>query len=1285
MKEVKLYIFNDPSQKGKGAGLNESVELSFTQTDTLTSEPDSDDSVSTTTMTSTSKATVGLLKLAYIKKMYKPGVIFATLSVSSIKSDPPVIKTEKKDKNGNVVSTSEDVGHATGLGPSKENIYRLLKQLLLNAKAELMIDGKVVATNYFVYKVRSVHKQNMGSGVTVELTIFSEDKLLTLEKYSKAYTAKKLGSDIFKGEIGNYNLTGDETNPAYSINLQLLTYDNDKSEFRQPYLVQYNESLYDFLKRTANRCGEFLYHEDGKLHLGVALNRLDLDTTDEKGNITATAIDYAEVAQECYYESLYDGEVFKDDVSVEDYAYNYLDNTDKDAEHHAKSDNGKFHYNDPLTTDEYLGDIGMNYTSYGNEWDEIEKIAMSQILLALTGTSFSEIIDNFALAMASNAVEAAVNEGSKNGDNKEANITPWMDKDDEDKVKAGTEDQWNGTETLRQFGTYGDKITRISETGINMTAKFYSLVRKAERKVGEEAVWLEFGEDAQNLKLGDVIKVAGTSYLVVRISGKYEYVSGTKTTMTQEVVAIPLYATSSTTTNVIAIPWALPEVTVREAHPQLAFVVENLDPKKIGRVRIRFAWQEKDADASPWIRVALPFATNGGGIKFKPEKGDEVLVNFEDGNIERPYVSGYLLSERSNETWGSLSDRVIMSKNGHGITFTDGPGSDFFYNWLGITKALKSWFPTSVWPDSLEDKASCAALSGGIKLRDQYGLYEISASSDERTVKIESAMGDVTLNAFTGITVSAPNGNIKIAGKNIEIAASNTLKLSSGSALKNRFFPDSARGGISLKSFGSVAAKTAMDTFLGLGKGFIGNIVDKFLDLTLIRTVLEVVLRPIDGTTSIKSCTFLEIQAGKGSVEMPPERAIKTGQLNTFPDIRYTLEAIANTVGTQVDIINTAATKLAEKLKNYKNMSGDKDDMINKSQGAIGLDAVKGNGWKAKADQFQVDNTALKWDVVGLKDEELVKKDDAIKRANEEIKKITGNAAEPKEDDKRYQKDSNGNKSQWNYKDEHDKWEEYYKKFYTTANEAINIRNSERKDKREKLVSCVNDLASAFSSVFNAFADVDNLTTLVSTGQTTITDDNKDKAIASIKEYGKFIGVNDHKLFDALANNKVDINTDFTQGIGDDVKKLWRRKAIIDYLGKVCATVNSAFSGDTVMIASPAPFDVRNEILWGAGIDAMFTEKQLSTGADLLKHLKDTTIQEVKDWGKDDIWHPLKAFGYSVVGKHRWKTGVHGKILMSDSPSMTISFDRDGNPIRQVNAVASDKSIFELRDFIKSL
>ena len=41
------------------------------------------------------------------------------------------------------------------------------------------------------------------------------------------------------------------------------------TEFIQPYLVQYNESFYDFLVRTANRCGEFLYFEDGQLILGL--------------------------------------------------------------------------------------------------------------------------------------------------------------------------------------------------------------------------------------------------------------------------------------------------------------------------------------------------------------------------------------------------------------------------------------------------------------------------------------------------------------------------------------------------------------------------------------------------------------------------------------------------------------------------------------------------------------------------------------------------------------------------------------------------------------------------------------------------------------------------------------------------------------------------------------------------------------------------------------------------------------------------------------------------------
>lgn len=1279
MSEVKLYIFNNSGQKGKGVGLNDSNELVFTNTETLDPVKAPDGSVTTITSTSTSKITVGLLKLNYIKKMYKPGVIFATLSVSSIKSDTPVIKTEKKDKDGNVTTSTEN-GRATGFTRpvSRDNI----KQLLLNAKAELEIDGKVVATNYFVYKVRSVHKQNSLGDVTVELTIFSEDKLLTLEKYSKAYTAKKLGTDIFKNEIGNYNLTGDATNPAYSINLQLLTYDNDKSELRQPYLVQYNESLYDFLKRTANRCGEFLYHEDGKLHLGVALNRLDLDTKDKDGNITAWAIDYADIAQERYYESLYDGAVFKGDASVEDYAYNYLDNTDKNAEHHAKSDNGKFHYNDPLTTDEYLGDIGKNYTSYGDEWDEVEKVAMSQILVALSGTSLSEIVSNFAIEMAANAVSAAVNEGSKNGDNKEANINPWMDEKDQDKVKAGTEDQWDGTETLRQFGTYGNKKSRISETNINMTAEFYSLVRKAEREVGEEAVWLEFGENAQNLKLGDVIKVESTSYLVIRITGKYEYVSETQTTMSQEVVAIPLYtvpsnSTSSTTTNAIAIPWALPEVMVREAHPQLAFVVENLDPKKIGRVRIRFAWQEKDADVSPWIRVALPFATNGGGIKFKPEKGDEVLVNFEDGNMERPYVSGYLLSERSNESWGSLSDRVIMSKNGHGITFTDGAGSDFFYKTIWpVMGVIKSWFPTTVWPDTLEDSATCAALSGGIKLSDQYGLYEISASSDERTVKIQSAMGDVTLNAFTGITISAPNGNISISGKNVEISASNNVKITSGKGINDRFIPGINSTGSFWKDIGFRAANTAIATVIDTLGVFANRFVDNFLDFSLIRTVVEIVLRPIDGTTTIKSHTFIQMEAGKGSVEFPKGMLKRApGDPTTFTDIIATLTSIPATVDDKVLAINNATTALKSCIEAYKAISLNNGDVVNKAEQCIKFDVIKTKGWNDAAAPLDADNDFTWPDE--LKDEELKKELDEEKMKL--VKSSSKLDAEPKDSDACYQKNA---KPQRDFKHDLDEWNKWIKHYLDEVNQTAVKNNKEKADKRKSLVDCANNLAKAFSDLYNVFDGIDNLAALTSVPNMTITDKNKPKGVASVKEYKNFITAADSALFDKLVNNKVVKDTDLTQLLGDDVKKRWKRKAIHHFMNQVWNDVNAEFKDSIAMVAPIAPQDVMNDEQWKTAVNSWFLDVPLATDAKTqIGGFALKKLASLKDHWKEEFIDPWIDATYN---RRRWQTGVQGKILLSDSPGTTISFEKDGSTYKQVNALASNKGIFELRDYLKS-
>jgi type VI secretion system secreted protein VgrG len=62
---------------------------------------------------------------------------------------------------------------------------------------------------------------------------------------------------------------------------------------------------------------------------------------------------------------------------------------------------------------------------------------------------------------------------------------------------------------------------------------------------------------------------------------------------------------------------------------------------KLGRVRIRFHWQDND-DANCWVRVAQRSAGGGMGSQFLPRIGQEVLVQFLENDIDRPIIVGAL-------------------------------------------------------------------------------------------------------------------------------------------------------------------------------------------------------------------------------------------------------------------------------------------------------------------------------------------------------------------------------------------------------------------------------------------------------------------------------------------------------------------------------------------------------------------------------------------------------------------------------------------------------------------
>ncbi|MFB6713980.1 MULTISPECIES: VgrG-related protein [unclassified Streptomyces] len=80
-------------------------------------------------------------------------------------------------------------------------------------------------------------------------------------------------------------------------------------------------------------------------------------------------------------------------------------------------------------------------------------------------------------------------------------------------------------------------------------------------------------------------------------------------------------------------------------------VTDTHDPEGSGRVKVRFPWLS-DEYASDWARTAQSGGTSGGEA-FIPEVGDEVLVGFEHGHLDRPYVLAGLYNGKDRPSQGS--------------------------------------------------------------------------------------------------------------------------------------------------------------------------------------------------------------------------------------------------------------------------------------------------------------------------------------------------------------------------------------------------------------------------------------------------------------------------------------------------------------------------------------------------------------------------------------------------------------------------------------------------------
>ena len=287
--------------------------------------------------------------------------------------------------------------------------------------------------------------------------------------------------------------------------------------------------------------------------------------------------------------------------------------------------------------------------------------------------------------------------------------------------------------------------------------------------------------------------------------------------------------------------------------------VDMDDPLKANRVRVVYDWQgdnaaDNESAYSPWLLYAA--GSHGSPRGGRHLNGTKVLVGFASDNIERPYVLGNI---QEADTFVELKDVSLETPGKRKFQMWDHVGGvqKFLSGTIAPIVSTVSDFCPAV--DYFSAGDGGLQYAGGFCITDRLGLYNISGSTDEREVKISSAWGDVKISAFTGISISAPNGDVKINGKNVEISAGNNLTLTSGKNVGYHL----AWGKGEDPSVSSVLSDVCCKLIEKIGEKV------QLIDLSFLRNTLEVVFRPHEGSLTLKSNRYMKLETGTNECDYP--------------------------------------------------------------------------------------------------------------------------------------------------------------------------------------------------------------------------------------------------------------------------------------------------------------------------------------------------------------------------------------------------------------------------------
>ncbi|WP_404309732.1 type VI secretion system Vgr family protein [Neorhodopirellula lusitana] len=229
--------------------------------------------------------------------------------------------------------------------------------------------------------------------------------------------------------------------------------------------------------------------------------------------------------------------------------------------------------------------------------------------------------------------------------------------------------------------------------------------------------------------------------------------------------------------------------------PQIATVVgpdgEEIWTDSYGRIKVQFAWDligTGDDSSSCWIRVTQPWTGKGWGAVSIPRVGEEVIVGFLDGDVDRPIVTGRVFNadrmppEALADGQAKTVFRTRSTKEGdvncfHELTFDDTKDAEqiYLHSERDFVRVVENDDSLQVGFDKQDSGDQTIEIYNDQNVQVGVGSGEGSQTTEigqDRTTTIDA--GDDTL------TIKQGDQNVTAQSGAITIEAATSIKLKCG-------------------------------------------------------------------------------------------------------------------------------------------------------------------------------------------------------------------------------------------------------------------------------------------------------------------------------------------------------------------------------------------------------------------------------------------------------------------------------------------------------------------------